>query len=151
MTRCGVAISLSKNVLEAKLVTRAISDDERRIELPGEACSQEAMAALAVRRSKRYDGRLPSCRDLPGGLIVTELLILGRNFGIRAGIDITIIAAVFFVVVHTFRVSGTARIAAGLMIAGVIFVLANLLDPRVQVRKVDGQPIMRARARVWSY
>ena len=61
---------------------------------------------------------------------MTELLVLWKSLGIRAAIDIAIIAAVFFVLVHTFRVSGTARIAAGLMIAGAIFVLANLLDLR---------------------
>lgn len=61
---------------------------------------------------------------------MTELLVLWKSFSIRAAIDITIIAAVFFVLVHTFRVSGTARIAAGLIIAGAIFVLANLLDLR---------------------
>jgi uncharacterized protein (TIGR00159 family) len=63
-------------------------------------------------------------------VIVTELLVLSKSLGIRAAIDIAIIATVFFTLVHTFRVSGTARMAAGLVIAGAIFLLANWLDLR---------------------
>lgn len=61
---------------------------------------------------------------------MTELLVLWQSFGIRSAIDIAIIATGFFFLIRTFRASGAARIAAGIVIAGAIFVFANLLDLR---------------------